>query len=415
MRILQVVHGFPPHEWAGTELITCYLSQALQTHGHEVVVVARVGDPEATDGAVREESYAGLKVFRVVNNYRRLFSFRLRYDNPFLNKPFLRLLEQVQPDVVHFQHTVHLSLSLIRLSAALGYPTILSLHDFFFVCHLTHLIDSQGKLCPGPDRGERCVTCLQVSASPEEVRRRFLLMEHVLKQPQLILTPSLFLAEKMQGYFPFLRARLRVVPLGVKQIANTTPERRSGIAALPLRVLYVGVLAPHKGAHLLIEAVKGLPPDTIAVSMYGLMSPDWQTYIDRLQAAAKELPVRFYGAYTHDQLGAILARHDVVVMPMIWEETFSLLTREAFLAGLPVIAARRGALPEAVQDGVNGLLFEPENATDLQRCLRRLITEPALLGQLHQADCQMRTLEEYAQEIEGIYEELSRSVSAAKK
>lgn len=415
MRVLQIVHGFPPYEWAGTELITCYLAQALQARGHEVSVFARVGDPAAAEGAVREESFAGLKVFRVVNNYRRLSSFFLKYDNPFLNKSFLRLLEHMQPDVVHFQHTLYLSISLIRLASALGYPTILSLHDFFFVCHLIHLIDSEGRLCPGPERGERCVLCLRESASAEEVRRRFLLMEHVLRQPQLILTPSVFLAEKMQGYFPFLQERVRVVPLGVKRVPGMTRERPLRTSANPLRVLYIGVLAPHKGAHVLIKALKGLPPDAIEVSVYGLVSSDWQLYAERLQAEAKELPVRFHDSYVHDQLGAILMRHDVLVMPMIWEETFSLLTREAFLAGLPVVAVRRGALPEAVQDGINGLLFEPENAADLQHCLRRLIAEPELFDRLCKTDPQVKTIEEYAQEIEAIYGEVVRGIAATKK
>ena len=36
MRIVQVVHGFPPNEWTGTELVTLHLSQALQQRGHEV-------------------------------------------------------------------------------------------------------------------------------------------------------------------------------------------------------------------------------------------------------------------------------------------------------------------------------------------------------------------------------------------
>ena len=58
--------------------------------------------------------------------------------------------------------------------------------------------------------------------------------------------------------------------------------------------------------------------------------------------------------------------------PQLCEETFSLVTREALQAGLPVIAAKRGALPAVIQDGVNGLLFEPENADDLRRCLERL-------------------------------------------
>ena len=38
MQVLQVVHGFPPREWAGTELVTLHLSQALRVRGHQVTV-----------------------------------------------------------------------------------------------------------------------------------------------------------------------------------------------------------------------------------------------------------------------------------------------------------------------------------------------------------------------------------------
>ena len=94
--------------------------------------------------------------------------------------------------------------------------------------------------------------------------------------------------------------------------------------------------------------------------------------------------------YAPDELSTILARHDVLVVPSICEETFSLVTREALQAGLPVIAARRGALPEVIQDGVNGLLFEPENAHDLRRCLERLRTDTRLREQLRPAATPIR-------------------------
>jgi hypothetical protein len=92
---------------------------------------------------------------------------------------------------------------------------------------------------------------------------------------------------------------------------------------------------------------------------------------------------------------------------MIWEETFSILTREALMAGLPVIAARRGALPEVVRDGENGLLFEPEDAADLQRCLRRVIVEPGLLERLSPRTSAVKSVEEYAGEVESLYHELA--------
>ena len=403
MRILQVVHGFPPDDWAGTELVTLHLSQALRARGHEVTVLTRVADPAAADFSVREEQVEGLPVVRIVNNYTQTKTFRLFYDNSFYDVPFTHLLQRLQPDVVHFQHLAHLSVSLLSLSVSLGYPTVLSLHDFFFPCYRIHLIDAQTRLCPGPERGERCIACLQEAAPPEEVQRRFSYMERALQTPDLVIAPSAFLARKMLGYFPALQERLRVIPLGVKQVSCVARVRSP---QTPLRILYVGLLFPPKGAHVLMEALKGLRPDTFTASFYGAMLPFWQLYADRLREEAQGLPVSFHAAYPHDQLAAILSRHDVLVMPVICEETFSLLAREALVAGLPIIAAARGALLDVVRDGVNGLLFEPENVADLKRCLTRLINEPDLVEQLRAVNPPVKTLEEYTKDIEGVYAEI---------
>ncbi|MBM4255892.1 MAG: glycosyltransferase, partial [Deltaproteobacteria bacterium] len=408
MHILQVVHGFPPNEWAGTELVTLHLSQALRVRGHEVSVLTRIYDPQRAEGSMHETSYEELPVFQLVNNYTMNTAFRLLYDNPRFNRPFQQLVERLKPDVVHFQHLYNLSVSLLRLTPALGYPTVLSLHDFFFACHRIHLLDAQQQLCVGPEYGARCVSCLADVASGDDARRRFTDMERVLHAPDLVLTPSVFLAEKMRSFFPFLQNRLRAVPLGVQRVAGLNRPRPENTLYLPLRILYVGVLAPHKGAHVLLEAVRELPAQSFSVSLYGTEWNQWHAYAEQLRETAKELPVKFCGTYQHEQFGEILACHDVLVMPMIWEETFSLLTREALLAGVPVIAARRGALVEALEGGVNGLFFEPENASDLRRCLQRLIDDPTLLSRLRQAEPQVKTVEEYAHDIETIYTEIRR-------
>jgi glycosyltransferase involved in cell wall biosynthesis len=408
MRILQVVHGFPPQEWTGTELVTFHLSQALRDRGHHVSVLARTYEERSSEGTIHESSLEGVPVARLVNNYAFSPTFRLSYDNPLVNRPILQWLERGQPDVVHIQHVQHLSVSLLRMIPALGYPTVLNLHDFFFPCHRVHLLDAQQRLCPGPEKGERCVPCLQDMASAQEARRRFTDMERVLRAPDVVLTPSRFLTDKISGYFPFLTGRIRTVPHGVHAVPGVTRERAPRTPGTPLRILYVGVLAPHKGAHMLIEAIKGLPRDAVEVSLYGLEWSQWSTYTEQLHENTKELSVKFCGPYVHDQLGDILMQHDVLVMPMVWEETFSLVTREAFLAGLPVVAARRGALIEAVRDNIDGLHFEPENPAELRRCLTRLLTEPGLLEQLRSAAPRVKTMAEYAGEIEAIYEEVRK-------
>ena len=55
MRILQVVHGYPPQEWGGAELVTATLAQALAERGHRVTVFARTADTPAEEFSVRDD------------------------------------------------------------------------------------------------------------------------------------------------------------------------------------------------------------------------------------------------------------------------------------------------------------------------------------------------------------------------
>lgn len=406
MRILQVVHGYPPEKWGGAELVTATLVQALARRDHAVTVFARTADPAAAEFSVQHDpsdtnGHTGVRVVRVVNNLSHASQFRLEYDHPFLDGAFHRVLTDSRPDVVHVQHVVHLSGSVLRTAAQLGYPVVLSLHDFFFACARIHLVDNHGRLCPGPDRGERCIACLQAETTAEEARRRFRYFEQLLHIPRRVIVPSRFLADRMAALFPFLEPRLQVLAPGTVPVRYKRRDDREGGR---LRVLSIGALVPHKGPQLLIQAVRGAPDDSFVVSLYGGRAVDLPAYADRLEADATDLPIRFCGTYRHDQLDAILAQHDVLVVPSLCEETFSLVTREALQAGLPVIAARRGALPEVIRDGVNGLLFEPENADDLRRCLERLRTDTRLREQLTPASTPMRDPQVYAQDMEAVYE-----------
>ena len=406
MRILQVVHGYPPEKRGGAELVTATLAQALVRRGHEVTVFARTAAAAAEEFSVRQAApdAAGVRVVRVVNNLRHASHFRLEYDHPFLDEAFQRVLTDTRPDVVHVQHVIHLSGSVLRAAAQPGYPVVLSLHDFFFACARIHLMDNHSRLCPGPDRGERCIACLHGETTAEEARRRFRYFEQLLHIPRRVIVPSRFLAGRTSALFPFLEPRLQVLAPGVTPALpeQIPPEDRKHRELM--RVLYIGALVPHKGPHVILQAARGVSAGGLTVSLYGERAADWPVYADQLEADAADLSVRFCGTYAHDELRAILARHDVLVVPSICEETFSLVTREALQAGLPVIAARRGALPEVIRDGVNGLLFEAENADDLRGCLERLRTDTRLREQLTPAATPMRDPQTYAQDMEAVYE-----------
>ena len=151
-----------------------------------------------------------------------------------------------------------------------------------------------------------------------------------------------------------------------------------------------------KAPHLLVEAAAGLPPGCSlrrAVRRAGGLSRRCELSraarapaVGAARARARQDP--------HDDVARALSNLDVLVVPSIWPENSPLVIREAFLAGVPVVASRIGGIPETVTDGVNGLLFNPGDAADLRRTLQRLVSSPALLETLRQGIPTVRTLED---------------------
>jgi glycosyltransferase involved in cell wall biosynthesis len=75
-------------------------------------------------------------------------------------------------------------------------------------------------------------------------------------------------------------------------------------------------------------------------------------------------------------LAEFYARSRIVVVPSKWFEGFRNVIAEAMACGKPVVAARIGAIPEIVDEGVTGLLFEPGNDQDLSEKIQFLSDRP---------------------------------------
>lgn len=85
------------------------------------------------------------------------------------------------------------------------------------------------------------------------------------------------------------------------------------------------------------------------------------------------MPVTFAGFLHGEELAAAYASSDIFLMPSR-TETLGLVVLEAMSSGLPVVAARAGGIPEMIQDGVSGYLFDEEG--EAIRAVRELITSP---------------------------------------
>jgi glycosyltransferase involved in cell wall biosynthesis len=145
-------------------------------------------------------------------------------------------------------------------------------------------------------------------------------------------------------------------------------------------LLFVGRFAPNKRPSLVVEALHhlaDLAPPVHAV-LVGDQSDLYQAEAQGCQTRARELGVadrlHLVGPRLGSQLRDLYRGADVLILPSLWE-SFCIPVVEAMASGLPVIAARTTALPETVASA--GLTFMPDDAADLARQVRRVLTEPA--------------------------------------
>jgi glycosyltransferase involved in cell wall biosynthesis len=95
---------------------------------------------------------------------------------------------------------------------------------------------------------------------------------------------------------------------------------------------------------------------------------------------------------------------DVLIMPSLGLESFGLVAREAMHHGVPVLASDRGAQPEMEYGG----LFDPEDPATLRAWIERLIAEPEIVDRWAAALPRVKSMDEHAEEIEAVYEQVLR-------
>ncbi len=100
-------------------------------------------------------------------------------------------------------------------------------------------------------------------------------------------------------------------------------------------------------------------------------------YRQSVNAAATRLPVEFIG--WQDDIGVVLSRLDLLVVPSLAVESTTRVALEAYAAGVPVLAFRHGGLPEVIEDGVTGFLVDEPTPAALADAMTALLRSPHML------------------------------------
>ena len=461
MRICLVSHGFPPVERTGVENYTAGLAGALVRAGHTVDVFAPRRAEHSPDLALhREERAVGFAVHWLTLN-------GVPADpKEFLTRPevaarFGAFLDRERPEVVHFQHVVKLGIDLLHETAVRRLPTVYTAHDYFAVCHRYTLLRPDLEHCEVRGDSMACAHCdvalsylnalpelgdYQMGVLPDQIgparwaalaaildddpdpagltvgdvdraydarREMDSLRATAFGKVDAFIAPTQFLADELVAG-GIERERIEVLPYGIENedlssVPPAGPTTGAEGERGPVRFGFFGGLSKHKGVHHLLAAFTEIPAGA-ELSLWGYSTD--APYLARLREAATAAGAKWCGSYEREELPALLAEVDVVVVPSCWVENYPLVIREAFSARRPVIACRFGALPESVRDGVDGFLVEPRDPAALAAAMGRFVREPELVGKMAAAIERVKSIDEQAGELSARYGELVAAARA---
>jgi len=203
-----------------------------------------------------------------------------------------------------------------------------------------------------------------------------------------VAAPSREILERTRAYYRLPLAGAMVSPPPAPAIPS---QRRWRLADCDRNtILFVGRFDRHKGGDMIIEAFRQIARDFSQLRLWfvgrnhGFVNDSGRrfTLSEYLNEKAREIAGRVdvLGRISASELDALRARPYATVVASRYE-TFGMVVLEAMAYGCPLVATRTGAIPETVQDGVNGLLCPPE-ADHLAASLRRLLDDPVLAARL---------------------------------
>lgn len=189
--------------------------------------------------------------------------------------------------------------------------------------------------------------------------------------------------------------RIHHVPLGISLAGDASPtadERKllSGSASdRPFTIGYLARICHEKGLHLLCEAFRMLiaRDRRCRLVIAGFLGDSDRPYFNRVMAelAAVRTQVEYLGEVDRAAKFKMLRSIDVFSVPTTYREAKGIYAIEAKSQGVPVVLPAHGSFPELIESTGGGILFEPNDATELADALARLMDDPAKRAALGQA------------------------------
>lgn len=429
MNILLVSCAYPPYkEDSGVAKLLANLSTELLKK-HQVHIFSLMDDTSLKKYEIKNTCINKVKV-RFINVPRSsLTDFYGRYMitdyyNPDINSYFKSYISEIKPDIIHFHAIQGLGVGLISEAHKEGYPTILTMHDMWWFCPNLFMVDLN--LCQCNQKKiniQQCTNCLKDIYKLQYEKNlniesflsdREKYLKHVLETDvDIVLTVSNALKGLVSNN---INREININENGIVRPHGMIEKKIN-----PKKIIFgfVGGTSLLKGYNILIDVFNNIKLYNWELHIYDVNETDRQKFLqkpknkDFLRHFLRSLNVKqessdkikYFPRYTDAEKYKILNSLDIIIVPSVVRESFSLITREGLILKKPIICSDCGGPEEIIKHGLNGLIFKTGDIEDLKSNIYIILKNPSLInGMKNNINIHnIKSIEEHANELEHIY------------
>lgn len=356
----------------GAETYYFTLAEALRARGHEVIFFS-MKDPEHNFPCKQEDYFVSNASVRGPLKSRINMVMRVAYSKE-AYRNMARLVRDEQPDLVMLNN-IHRQITLSVLEAVKDFnpklPIFWTMHDFAVVCPAHLMLDGAGTVCEKCLDGKvshciknRCIKGSRLMGVLAKYEADYIRWRGLYDRVDLYICPSEFNMRMLQRA-GFTRRKLVMMrnPLSISTRDAKSHEAEDS-------VLYFGRLSREKGIQTLIDAQRTIG---CRLEIVGT-GPDEERLKHYAKLTGAE-GITFRGFLSGRALEDCIERSRCVIVPSVWYENGPYNVMEAMSFGKPLIVSNYGGLPELVEDGKNGYVYDGTAAHAgemLAECIRKM-------------------------------------------
>lgn len=398
MRILMINKFLYPN--GGSETYIFKLGEYLQAQGHEVQYFGMEHKGRCVGNAVNAytsdmDFHGSSKMSKLTYLFRTIYSTEAR-------KKIRLVLDDFNPDVVHlnnfnYQLTPALILEIVKRRKTTGKKCriVFTAHDYQLLCpnHQLH----------NPNTHENCEKCLgghfmncikgkcihgsMAKSAVGATEAYFWKWNGAYKYIDTIICPSEFMKKKMDTN-PLFAQKTVVIHNFIDQVEQKEIQKKDYI-------LYFGRFSAEKGINTLLKVCKELPDITFVFAGAGSLE-------EKVNEIAN---IKNVGFQTGKTLEKLIREARFSIYSSEWYENCPFSVMESQMYGTPVLGADIGGIPELIEIGKTGELFESGNKDELKVKIQKLWTDKNLTDTYGRncGDIQFDDIEAYVNKLIQIY------------